>query len=214
MRSILLPELEAFTEAVDQVFAGSKYMHLQVKENILEKIAEAMANWFQSPVRGDYMGIKQGSSVSGNVWLVALIIGLLVLLYYGVFKKEESQNKGKKILYGEVINEKTKYDGLLDRAVSFERDGNFKEAIRLYFVSILVYMNEKSLSFLDESKTNIEILKELRINGFKGLGLFESIGDYFYYIWYGNKEVTEENLLWYKKKVNDLLMEVKNYHGE
>ena len=214
MRHILFQELESFTKAVDEVIASSKYIHLQDQERIWDKILKAIEKFFEGSPRENYTPIKQSPPILGSLLWTVLIIGLILLLYYYMARVKKGKNLEKKTLYGEVIHENTQHQSLFDKAAAFEKDGNYKEAIRLYFISTLVYMNEKSLFFLDESKTNGEIIKDLKRKAFKGLELFRSIGDYFYYIWYGDKEVNEEKLLWYKEKVKGLFMEVENYHGE
>lgn len=211
MRHILSIEPEAFKKAIDQVIESPKYIHLKEKENIWNKILEAIGKWLNRPSHRSYSPIPESPPTSGNLWIIIIVIVLFVLLYYYMTKSKEDTRIKKRVLYGEVIHEDTSSKGLFEKAIRFEEDGNYKEAVRLYFISTLLHMNEKSLCFLNESKTNIEIIKELRRKAFKGTEIFKSIGDYFYYIWYGNKEINRDRLLWYKEKVNDLIMEVKNY---
>ncbi|AOT72889.1 hypothetical protein [Geosporobacter ferrireducens] len=214
MRHILFIEPEAFKKAVDQVIESPKYIHLRSEGNVWDKVLEAIGKWFNRPSNRSYKPMPESPPISGNIWFIIIVIGLLILLYYYMAKTREDTGIKNKILYGEVIHEDTSPEYLFEKAIGFEKDGNYREAVRLYFISILLYMNEKSLCFLNESKTNMEIIKELRRKAFKGVAIFICIGDYFYYIWYGNKEVNEDRLLWYKEKVNDLFMEVKNYVQE
>ncbi|MFZ5967810.1 MAG: hypothetical protein ACOYVK_11640 [Bacillota bacterium] len=214
MRRILFTEPEAFRKVVEQVIDSPKYIHLREKENMWDKILEAIGKWFDRPSNRSYRPMPESPPISENIWIAAVVIGLLVLFYYYVTKVREDTGVKRKVLYGEVIHEDTSPEGLFEKAIGFEKEGNYKEAVRLYFISILLYMNEKSLCFLNESKTNVEIIKDLKRKAFTGVEIFKNIGDYFYYIWYGNKEVNEDKLLWYKEKVNDLFTEVKNYHAE
>ncbi len=205
---MFIPKKEVFEKAIDEVINSSKYIHLQEKENIWEKF-----KIFDKGLEREHTYSHMSSSGSQSIFLIIAFIVLGILLYH-VFSVKKDENTNKKEIYGEEIDEATTYELLCTKAKTFEENNNYKEAIRYYFISILFLMNEKSLCFLDDTKTNDEILKELKIKKFKEVQLFKNAGDYFYYIWYGNKPVMKDRFMYYKKTVNDLFLEVQNYHEE
>lgn len=211
MENTLLPSKETFYKVVDKIIDSSKYMHLKEKENILQKILEKLGKFLDRIFETGQGPPRITTYTTQNLFFVFVIIGIIALLYYLLGTKKITVGK-KKVIYGETIDENTTYESLYQRALESEKKENYKDAIRLQFISAILYMNEKSLCFLDDTKTNNEIFKILKHKEFKGAYMFKSIGDYFQYIWYGKKEVHLEKFSWYKEKINNLFVEVKNYN--
>ncbi|QZY56414.1 hypothetical protein [Crassaminicella profunda] len=202
---------ETFEEAVNQIIDSAKYMHLKERESIFKKFWEKLGKLLEKIfTKGDtHSSINTNTTQNTFIIIVILLIG--VLIFYLV-RQNKYIAENKKVIYGETIDEETTYESLYKKAIQCEQEKNYKDATRLHFISILVSMNEKSLCFLDDSKTNREIIKVLKDKEFSGVYLFKNIGDYFQYIWYGNKEIEKEKFIWYKDQINNLFMEVKNYH--
>ncbi|WP_053956068.1 hypothetical protein [Inediibacterium massiliense] len=213
MKVMTISSKEVFEKAVDEVIHSSKYMHLQEKESIWEKIVEKILHLLDKGLEKGYPHSHMNSQGSQSFFIIIAFIFIGILIYY-TFSSKQDKDLNKKEIYGEEIDERTTYESLCEKAQNFEKNNNYKEAIRYYFISILILMNEKSLCFLDDTKTNDEIITELKIKKFKEVRLFKNIGDYFYYIWYGDKPVVKERYMNYKETVNDLFLEVYNYHEE
>lgn len=211
MKNILLPDQQGFEKMVDQIIKSPKYIHLKEKENILDQILEKIAKFLDGIFDHGYGPSTISPSGTQNGFMVVAVLLLLALLFY-FFKSKEHTAIQKKVFYGETIDEDTTYEGLYQKALDCEKEENYRDAVRLHFVSMLFYMHEKSLCFLDDSKTNDEIVSILKEKGFQAVHAFRSIGDYFQYIWYGNKETNQRKFLWYKEKIRDLFVEVNHYH--
>ncbi|MCT4604538.1 MAG: hypothetical protein N4A64_00320 [Marinisporobacter sp.] len=202
---------EIFEKNMNEIINSSKYEHLSEKENLFHKLLEKLGELLEKVFGKGNSPSSISTNTTQNTFIIVVILLIGVLLFY-LTRQNRSIDTRKKVIYGETIDEETTYESLQKKAIQYEKEKNYKDAIRLYFISILVRMNEKSLCFLDDSKTNEEILKVLRDKEFSGGHLFKGIGDYFQYIWYGNKGVEEEGFIWYKNEMNHLFMEVKNYH--
>ncbi|QXM06277.1 hypothetical protein [Crassaminicella indica] len=202
---------ETFDKAVNKIIDSAKYMHLKEKQNILKEFFEKLLNLLDKVFTKENTHKSICTDTTQNAFIIIVILLIVVLIFY-LIKQNKYTDIKKKVIYGETIDEETTYDSLYKKAIKCEEQENYKDAIRLYFIGILVMMNEKSLCFLDDSKTNDEMIKVLRGKGFSGVNLFKSIGDYFQYIWYGNKKIDSERFTMYKEQINNLFMEVKNYH--
>ncbi|MCT4617960.1 MAG: hypothetical protein N4A62_01010 [Marinisporobacter sp.] len=202
---------EIFEKSINEIINSSKYEHLSEKESLFQKFLKKLGEILDKIFEKGDTHPSISTNTTQNTFIIIAILLICVLIFYFT-RQNRSIDTNKKVIYGETIDEETTYESLHKKAIQYEKEKNYKDAIRLYFIGILVSMNEKSLCFLDDSKTNEEILKVLKDKEFSGEHLFKSIGDYFQYIWYGNKGVEEEGFIWYKGQMNHLFMEVKNYH--
>ncbi|WZL74351.1 hypothetical protein QBE52_06320 [Clostridiaceae bacterium 35-E11] len=211
MKHILLSDQKTFQKAVDEIINSPKYIHLKPTENILDQILEKIIEMLDKIFDHGYKPSTISSTGAQNGFMVVVVTALIVLLFY-FLKSKEAKVRQKKVLYGETIDGDTTYEGLYQKALACEKEKNYRDAVRLHFVSMLFYMNEKSLCFLDDAKTNDEIVWMLKQKGFKAVNIFKNIGDYFQYIWYGDKEIQDKRFLWYKEKIKELFTEVHRYH--
>lgn len=211
MENNLLSHKENFKKVADEIINSSKYMHLKDKENLWEKIAEIIERTFNKVSPETYVPSNVNPIGSQNLFFVMLILLITLLLFYLIKSQKNVVKNRQRVIYGETVDQNTTYEGLYKKALHREKEGKFRDAIRLYFISVLLYMNEKSLWFLDDSKTNYEIAINLKEKGFKKTNNFKSMGDYFEYIWYGNKQIDSVNFSRYKEIAKELLLEVKNY---
>ncbi|MCC5908876.1 MAG: hypothetical protein JJT76_00320 [Clostridiaceae bacterium] len=211
MENITFSNKEIFEKAIEKVIDSSKYKHLQEGENIRDGIAERIGEFFSGGSTGGYTSNSISTAGTQNTFFLLFFIVAIALLYYAL-KSPKSKLKKEQVIYGEVIDENTTYEGLYKKALLRQQEEKYVEAVRLYFVSLLFYMNEKSLCLLDESRTNAEIIRALHKAEFTKADIFKNISDYFQYIWYGNKEVKELDFQHYRQKIEDLLMEVEIHH--
>ncbi|SNS59991.1 hypothetical protein SAMN05446037_101428 [Anaerovirgula multivorans] len=211
MENNLLSHQENFKKVAEEIINSSKYMHLKEKENLWEKIAEIIERIFNRISPETYEPYNVNPIGSQNLFFVMLILLITLLLFYLIKSQKNVVKSHQRVIYGETVDQNTTYEGLYKKALHRENEGKFRHAIRLYFISVLLYMNEKSLWFLDDSKTNYEIAISLKEKGFKKTNNFKSMGDYFEYIWYGNKQIDSVNFSRYKEIAKELLLEVKNY---
>ncbi|QEK12681.1 hypothetical protein FQB35_10260 [Crassaminicella thermophila] len=207
----MIPKKEIFEKVVDKIIDSSKYMHLKQTENVFKKILERIFEILKKSLNKGYIPSNGSISINQNIFIIFGIFLIIVLFYY-FFKSKSPSVVHKKIIYGETIDDDTTYESLYKKAISCEKEENYKDAVRLYFISMIFYMNEKSLCIMDKSKTNYEIINILKKKNFKGVKVFQDIGDYFYRIWYGNKKIHKEKFVEYKEKIDDLFMEVNKYN--
>ncbi|MEW9123902.1 MAG: hypothetical protein AB2421_14420 [Thermotaleaceae bacterium] len=201
---------ETFEEIIDRLMDSGKYIHLKEKKNLWEKITEKIGKGIGENRPQPYM--PSDLNPNNSQFLFFIVVGLILLIIiYRYLKSNKAIQREQKIIHGEILKEETSRESLFQKAIYYEKEGNFKDAVRLYFIAILFHMHEKSLCYLDDSKTNYEIMKHLSDKGFSKTKEFKKIGDYFYYIWYGNKEVDLSMFSWYKEGIKEISMEVKGY---
>lgn len=209
MANILLSHKENFNKTVDEIINSSKYAHL--KENLSPEFYERLEDSFNKilPQKRLYSDI---GTVSGQgLFFVVFTLLLIILMIYLINTRKKEFVAEERLIYGEILDQKTNYEGLYEKALEREAHGDFKDAVRLHFISILVHMNEKSLWLLDDAKTNQEILAHLKKKGFRKANVFKGMADYFHYVWYGDKQIDSLAFSDYKEKAQEISMEVKDY---
>ncbi len=82
---------------------------------------------------------------------------------------------------------------LLAQGEGAARDGNFRDALRYLYLSLLMELDGKKVITYRATKTNFEYLQEIRINGAVFKEAFRAMVDLFEYKWYGLEECTQED---------------------
>ncbi|WPC44566.1 hypothetical protein [Clostridium sp. JS66] len=218
--SVINPSRDEFDRAVYDVLQRSEYNH--PKDNItnfIDKIKEIIEKKVSEMLQGIFLSKGSVHSISNNISTLFIIVGLLLIftiIVIIIVKASKVFNKDAKIreILGEKIDERTTPDSLRQKADNFEKEGEFREAIRYDFIALLLLMHEKNLIYLDETKTNEEINNYLRKNEFSMISVFEYLMNIFNSSWYGHK-ICEENLYdsW-TKYVNKLWSGVVTYENK
>ncbi|MBU3074522.1 hypothetical protein [Clostridium estertheticum] len=209
--SIIIPSNQEFDNTINKILQGSDYKHLRNGVgDFIQNSKDIISQWIQKIFRKTISSINLKNSVSDNLATVFIIIALIlialivILIIVKLSKSFERKERIKEIL-GEKIHDKTTPSSLRSLAISFEVKDDYRQAIRYYFISILLLMHEKSIIYLDETKTNEEIYKCLLQNKFSDSSVLEYVIIDFNSSWYGHKIFNKEtydktlqniNLLW------------------
>lgn len=201
---------EEFDKAVSQVLNKSEYRSLRYDYvDIAGRIRNTLMEWIKRWLEGLFnagdkldtstLGISNGIVIVGSIFLVFLVI----ILFFSM-KKIVGKNKKVKIIYGEEIGNTTTAEGLRNKAAEYKEHGNYREAIRVSFISLLLKMSEKNLLFLDETKTNSEMIQILTNNDFEYIELFENLTYLFNKAWFGHKKIHEDEYGLWEKNMDEL----------
>lgn len=201
---------EEFNEAVRQVLKRPEYRYLNrnyidMAERIRNIITERIKAWLEKFFNaGDKLNSSAFGISNGIVIIGAILLIMLVIIFFLSMKKIVGKNKKVKKIYGEEINTATTAEGLRDKARGYRNHENYREAIRIGFISLLLKMSEKDLLYLDETKTNSEMTEILKNNGFEYTGLFQNITHLFNEVWFGHKRVHEDEYNLWERKMDEL----------
>lgn len=140
-------------------------------------------------------------------WVV--IIAAVVYLIYRLFLSEKglfaAPVRNKKTVFEE--DDITDEDVLAKRITDAERAGNYRVAVRYYFLSALNAMARRNWILLSPDKTNYQYLREL--SGKKIRNDFARIALHYEYAWYGNFEVSHEIYQTIKKEFISFQSKIK-----
>jgi hypothetical protein len=155
---------------------------------------------------------KIAKPTSGEAYfmqILLLVVGaiLIAFLIYYFFLRFNVDEKGAKIISEQDIPPmeipKSELERRLEKAL---KEGNFKEAVRIYFIFIIKDLSEKKWISWEKDKTNFFYILEMRKR--PQYNLFNDSVFIFEWVWYGNYQVTEENYKNWEKTFKKLLSEI------
>lgn len=210
----MVPPKPEFDNTIYRIIQRAEYRHLSNRlQDFLEAVKGAVSDWIIELFKGMDFPTPKAPVISDRLSTVFMIIGLLVILaiiiwiVVNVSKSFEKKARIKEIL-GERIDEKTTTGSLRSKAAGFLREGDFRQAIRYDFIALLLLMHEKSLLYLDETKTNQEIYHYLKKNGFSSLQALEHLIDTFNTTWYGHRQCDRDRYDMWSNRLGSLWNEV------
>ena len=158
----------------------------------------------------NYKYKNRDSSESGGLGffkyiLFFLLIALLIFIIYQFFMKTSLDDKGTKMVTPLEELEpshipKTELEILLEKALS---EGNYREAVRIYFIFIIKDLSEKDWIRWEKKKTNMSYLMEMRNR--PQYPLFNEAVSVFEFVWYGNYPISKEDFNKLEPKFKNLL---------
>ena len=162
----------------------SKFIR-ETREQILKWLADLLEPLF---------GGKTGEGV-GFVLRLAIIAAAAVALallgravWQAVGRRRSAAVRGKKIIFGEEIDESTTAADLASQARALAAKGDFRGAIRRLFVALIYQLDERELVRLRPQATNREYLALVR--RFDRLHpVMASLTDTFERVWYGEATI-------------------------
>ena len=139
------------------------------------------------------MGASAGLGYLGYILLGILVIALIILIYYLYYVN--SNHKGKEIERDgqelEDINPTeiplTELQRLLQEALS---RGDYRGAVRIYFIFIIRDLAQKKWIQWEKEKTNFQYLREM--SGKNEFDDFNRSVSFFEIIWYGQREIDQQ----------------------
>ncbi len=156
-----------------------------------EGLWEKFIHWLRS-IYDDFFSTKEGNELQ-RILLYALFGATVVYVIYKIAKTNGhgllSRRSAKTTIPYNTIEEnihEMDFTSLLQEALT---SGNYRRAVRLYYLQALRELTERSLIEWRPEKTNHEYLGELRSPGIRER--FAQTTTMFEYVWYGEFPVRE-----------------------
>ncbi len=214
-----IPSKEKFNKTVEEVL--SKPEHIRLRGDYLslgERIERYIKEWLERLINGVGYETRDIEPLSPEVLRGLMIIGIILIIIIAVFiilmaKGLIGKNRKTKTILGEVIDEKATVASIKNKSQKCKMGGNYREALRYDFIALLLGMNEIGIIYLDEAKTNREIIDALNKNKYDKTENFIRLSAIFNETWYGHKEMDEEKYNGWEEIINPLLSEVLKFEG-
>lgn len=207
-----------FDHKISEIQDRPEYTHLNAGiRDFIERIREGIKNWLTDLLRHAFSTMPGAPSIPGQASVVFLVVGILVIAAIVIFiaikaGKTFERNKKIKEILGERVDGGVTTSSLKARASEYERDGEYRLAIRYGYIGLLLLMHEKDILYLEDTKTNGEILQTLGRSEFPMLHQFQQLAGMFNASWYGHMDYSRQayeqwndnmNLIWNRITVNE-----------
>ena len=127
----------------------------------------------------------------GYVLLAVFIVALIFLIYYLFINRPKDGKKVGTAIHLDEINPieipLTELQKLLQEAID---KGDYRGAVRIYFIFIIRDLSEKKWIQWEKEKTNFHYLREM--SGKNEFDDFNRSVSFFEIIWYGKREIDEQ----------------------
>lgn len=183
------PSKTEFNDTVDKILQRSEYDSLRTNvTNYIDRFREWLVKVLKDLLSGLFSNVEVGSGIADIIVIISLILFTILIIYIAVRigRTFERRKKVREIL-GERIDENTTPATLKQKAAVSAQAGNIREAIRYDFIALLLLMHDRSVIYLEDTKTNGEIYSYLARKSFTALQPLKSCIDIFNLVWYGHK---------------------------
>ena len=168
-------------------------------DNLMRKIGELLRDIF-----GGVDG-KQTVSFAGIFFKILgfFLLGFILYIIISYFVSKEGnfifRKKNKTVnINSEDIVENIHEINFSEKILEFEKEKDFRTAIRYQFLNVLKKLSDKKMIDWNTEKTNHDYEREIKQEKIKEM--FSELLYIFEYVWYGEFEINEENYQQLKKK--------------
>ncbi|WP_258543089.1 hypothetical protein [Parvicella tangerina] len=138
-------------------------------------------------------GVSSGALSFMQILLIIIGVAILAFLIYYLFMRYQEENDGAKVAtnFDEVAPSeipKTELERRLEEALG---KGDYREAVRIYFIFIIKDLSDKNWIQWEKRKTNISYLIEMRNR--PQYDLFNKSVSVFEVVWYGNYNIDQQS---------------------
>lgn len=201
--NVIFPK--SFEEKFQSKYKGADFDYTTIKpqESLWQRIQKRIMKILES-IFGKVDPSKTASYAENIMRIFAVIIIGFVLYFLIKFLLGKDGNfffskKNKKInIANQDLLENIHEINFSESIEKFERQKDYRSAVRYQFLMILKKLADKKLINWNPEKTNKDYLSELKTNDFKTN--FKELAYIFDYVWYGEFEVDEENYHIFKQK--------------
>jgi hypothetical protein len=192
------------------------YMHPidQIKQFLMDHFIALLERIGQHSYRSNKDVDIAGSPIWNTLLVIAiilivlLIITILFMIRKTVLKETKSGSKWDALKSGKATAEQ-----FIEQGKELANKGVFREAIHYQFIALLWKMNEKNLLYLDEAKTNGEMLRTLRKKKFVYIGVFEKLILCFNDTWDGPRPMEAVGYDTWQQEFDTLWQGVERYES-
>lgn len=178
------------------------YTTIKPQESLWEKIKRRFAKILES-IFGNIDPLKSSEYTEIILRIFGVIIIGFVLYFLNKFLLNKNGNfffakKNQKIISNQDLHENIHEINFTQTIENFERQKDFRSAVRYQFLNTLKKLADKKLILWNPEKTNQDYLVELKSAELKAD--FENLAYIFDYVWYGEFDISENNYTHFQQK--------------
>ncbi|MDR2650433.1 MAG: hypothetical protein LBB94_12060 [Clostridiales bacterium] len=180
---------------------------LQVSRYILDKIDIDLNSLFQPGADGwaeSWIGVLRAA---GIILLVLMAAGLA----FYIRKRIKLRNAASKGIFENIDKDSSTAAGLLEESAWLASAGYLRDAVRYCLAAALLALDKQKICRLNYTKTNGQIIRELRNKAPSFVPALTLTVDVFNEVWFGRKVITDSQFDHYWRETSMLVAEVGSY---
>jgi len=212
-----------FNDALRKVLEQSKYDNLTgrafdwrawLRDRIVELLTRLLENininfgsLFQPGSGGWVNSWMNVLRIAGVVFLVFIAVRLAIYFWRRIKRRRNSSGG----VFEGIDKENATARGLLEAGARLASDGYPRDAVRYCLAAILLALDRKKIYRLNYTKTNGQILRELRGRAPSVIPALTAIVDVFNAVWFGHRNMSKTQFDKYLQESASLVAEVEAY---
>ncbi|MGG5208822.1 DUF4129 domain-containing protein [Chryseobacterium sp. MIQD13] len=196
---------KAFKENLQSRYKGNEfdYSVSKPRESFFQKLMRRIDQILQS-IFGERVFTNSAKITTILIRLFAIILVGFLLYFIIKYLMGKDGNlffgkKNRKVdINAEELHENIHEINFPESIIKFEREGDYRSAVRYQFLFILKKLSDKKQINWNPEKTNKDYLKELKAEHLKKE--FSELSYIFDYVWYGEFAIDEQTYLKFKNQ--------------
>ena len=210
--------MSPFNEAMQEVLAGPKYDILTGRavdhqQIIMEAIGRAIISMLEQvrlniPDAGEYN--LEAITFAFIIVAVVLFIGTVTGIAYIIIKRKNRRAKQKAdvtAIFEDIVHKRFTLPELLRLSRECAGKNQLRDAVRYYYIAVLVALDDKRTIRVDKSKTNAQLSQEIAMAAPALSESFKAVIDVFQQTWFGFKAVDEIKYDKFSRNAEEILNE-------
>ncbi|GHU51145.1 hypothetical protein AGMMS49975_03700 [Clostridia bacterium] len=211
---------QRFDDTVDEVLSGHKYDVLMERvPDLRERLNEILQKIYDR-ISGDGLGLDGAiprfagdASLTRNIFMA---VGILLLGFaaFHIAKRIGGRRRIEQTmeeLWGDLSGGVLTCDELLARAAICAASGEYRDAVRYEYISLLWVLGQTALLSNSDYKTGSQIEREISVSAPALHKPFCNVLDTFNRIWFGHKKIDKDEYGENSRLIHNLLAEAKNH---
>lgn len=198
-------------EKLQEILSSAEFNESESKRNLLTSLRERFVDFLKDIFEKLNVSKNFGSLFyDGNIpfgtlsiirlVILLLLIGVIVLILYIIIK---NLRNSKEIKYSEdlmLLNTIKDPEFLLGKVNEYLKAGDYNQALRYLYMSVLISLNNLDVIKINKSKTNKQYLMEINSERPQIYNLMAQFTQDFNVFWYGNKRIEKSHFnTWFSK---------------
>jgi len=182
-----------------------KEQAIEILTRLLELIDIDLSSLF-NPGAGNW--INSWINILRILGIILLVILILKLALY-IRKRIARRNKTLNGIFEGINKDASTAADLLDTSEQLALSGYIRDAVRYCLAAVLLALDKKKIYRMNFTKTNGQILRELRNTAPSIIPALSVIVDVFNRVWFGHRSITEVEFNQYWRQTSVLVAEVE-----
>ena len=194
---------------INNILSSGEYQKQKKGKSILEMLAEVIKDlfdWIKEKVEAlidrkisfPAKGLSDSTILVLKILGISILIGISFFLIYFLLRNVRMAARAKQNDDAELLSTLKNPELLEQKALEACESGEYRQGIRLLYISLLLRLNELNVIKVNKAKTNKQYLGEMLENAFIKYKDVQEFTRAFDRYWYGNRNADKKDFdYWY-----------------